>query len=228
MPLRVATVIEESRWEDPSFVAQRHSETILRSRLADYQKELVGKLAQEVPEEFSTPYEIDMPLADFRAGHELVDDAAEPLAYVMILDTGEIHGANGRRYPLDMIAHRNRFQVTTRAHAWVLAGRLYLGGAESNWEGIDRVIINLVPSPSDTLEDDDELIFGHRARSLYVAYLALQMAKRAPDEVLRSVQSFADDVTEREVTLLAELMDRHPSDDAVRDTTSRAGGFPLG
>lgn len=223
MPLTVGGIIESARHEDPSFTTRRHTNYVLRSRLAEYQAELVSRLSERDPDEFVERYVVPLPLADFDAGHPLLDpdeaeSLAEPLQYLRILDDAEALAENGNREPCRFIPFNSRWEREIIPPLWIRNGRLYLGGQERNWECFTEVRIHYIPKPPVQLTDADEPILVHRARALYVAYLAWRMATRGPKEIQGSLGDMRGHYLELEQRLVDEFTGRHHVHERVRVT----------
>jgi hypothetical protein len=225
-----AELIQEARLEDASFTKTRHTDAVCRAFLAQYRREFLGKLAQVAPELLSTPYTVELPLADFEAGHELVMEVPDPgdpeetvevpLDYIKILNTGQVNLRSGRGdIPLRMIGHGSRWSPSPEATAWIRAGRLFLGGHRAvDWSGVQSVTFFYVPGPVSPLTNDTEIEPGEVARRAYVAHLAFRMAMRGGHgELSRSPQEFRDYwlATEREV--IHDLVGLHAVRDTVRE-----------
>lgn len=209
----VAEVIEEARWEDPSFTPQRHTGRVLRGWLADYQDELVGKVAALCPEELAESYTVDLPLADHSAGVALTEELESEtigLRYKKILDWGHVTGTSGERYKLRMLGTRRAQWGEHRfAGAWIENGRLYPIGEAAHWTGFASITFFYVPSPPRTLSSSDELWFDYDAKRVWVTYLARRMAARAPQEVQGSPGDFLAMWIERERQFLEDMAGRH-------------------
>ena len=92
------------------------------------------------------------------------------------------------------------------------------GGQERNWECFTEVRIHYIPKPPVQLTDADEPILVHRARALYVAYLAWRMATRGPKEIQGSLGDMRGHYLELEQRLVDEFTGRHHVHERVRVT----------
>lgn len=217
----VATMIQEARWEDPSFTEHRHTGAFLRAALADYQDELLGKIAQVNPEELAEVYVVTLPLADFAAGHELVElDESEEVAlrYKVLLDWGEAIDSQGFNDRARHIAMGSRWGPHRYPSYWVRDGRLYLIGDAKDWTGYVQLNVPYVPLAPATLASTDNLILDDQARRVWKSYLAHRMAQRSnQDELARSKNAFAEEWLMRERELLEDFEGRHVTTDVVTE-----------
>lgn len=203
----VASLIAEARLEDASFTDRRHTDHVLRVRLATYQTELVRKVAEVAPEQLATPYDIALPLATFEDGHELREpDDSGPLRYSKILNEGEGETVTGECFEIENIPHMSRFAPTRTAPVWIQRGRVFLRGKPRDWEEVTRIRLFYVPEPRGALESDDEPAFHEQAHAAYRAHLAYRMAMRAkPAELMRSLPAFQAEWQAEESAFLATL-----------------------
>lgn len=221
-----AELIQEARHEDPSFTETRHTNAVCRAFLAQYRRELLGKVAHVAPEVSAVPYTVELPLADFDAGHELVMEVGDPpeevpLDYIKVVNTGQVNLRSGAgKVPLRMIGHGARWSPTPEATAWIQKGRLFLGGGNpGDWSGVDSVTFWYVPAPAMPLTNDTELELGEAARRAYVAHLAYRMAQRGRQELSRSIQEFQGYFVATERELLFDMAGLHAVRDTVREVT---------
>jgi hypothetical protein len=214
-----AEIIAEARYEDPSFTDSRHTDLVLRSRLADYQQELVSKVAEIVPEELALALDVAVPAAEeIEDGVELLDDEDDPLRFVRILQHAEAYPADGDPFEATVVGLQARFAQHRWAPMWVRAGRLFFGTTSGfDWGDVDSVRIYYVPAPLPDVTDTTELVLGDAARGAYVAHLTWRMAQRSAREVQRTPESFEAYWRHREQMLLRELMIRHSTKDRMKE-----------
>jgi hypothetical protein len=210
--MTVAELIQEARYEDPSFTESRHTDRVLRSRVADYQRHLARRVADVAPEELTDVHEIDLPLEDHEAGHEL----AWSSTYLRVLNEAEGVHVNGGVFPIEVIPHEARFEPTRTTPAWIMGGRLHLRGDAEDWADVVKVRVFYVPSPEAHLHDHSCPLFGELARSAYIAHLAYRMATRSPREVQRDLNGFRADWLACEEQFLEAMQGRHVTSDRVR------------
>lgn len=222
----VEQVIREARWEDPSFTETRHTNAVCRARLADYQAELLGKVAEAAPEELTEAYVIELPLddEDFREGVELLEPDPEdpeeeiPLRYQRILSASLRTREIGRGHNARLIGSGARWGPHTDPPVYIENGRVFLAtDRPEDWRAFSELRLYYVPAAPAELELESELLFGPRAKALYVAALALRLAQRSPREVARPVPFFAEFLREREEEFLRDMMGRHVVKDQIRE-----------
>jgi len=214
-------IIDEARYEDPSFTDSRHTDLVLRSRLADYQQELVSKVAEIVPEELALALDVDVP-EDIADGVELMlmeESVGTPLSFVRILPHAEAFPIEeGEPIEATVVGLQARFAQHRWAPLWVRDGRLYFGTTSGvDWSDIASVRIYYVPAPPPDVGDDTELVMGDSARGAYVSHLTWRMAQRSAREVQRPPESFEAYWRHREQMFLRELIIRHSTKDRVKE-----------
>jgi len=216
--MRLASqIIAEARYEDPSFTDTRHTDLVLRSRLADYQQELVSKVAELVPEELARALDIAVP-EDLTTGVELLDEEDDALRFVRILPAAEAFPTEGDPIEAAVVGLQARFAQHRHAPVWVRDGHLYFGTTSGvDWAGIETVRIYYVPAPLPDVADDTELVMGDAARDTYVSHLTWRMAQRSAREVQRPPESFEAYWRHREQMFLRELALRHSTKDRVKE-----------
>lgn len=218
----VATVLQQARWEDPSFTELRHTDAVLRAALADYQDELVGKVADLSPEELALIATVPLPLATFSDGYALTEEIESeevPLRIKKVLDWASSIGADGYEVPTRHIGMGARHGPHSTPAFWMRGATVFLIGAAADWRGYTELRIPYVPLPPETLSSTDELLFGSQATAVWKAYLAHRMAQRsAPAELARARREFVEEWMGIERQFLEDLKGRNVHSDVVRDT----------
>lgn len=218
--MTVDDLIERARWEDASFTERRHSGPVLRAHLADYQKSLVRRVAEIAPEELAVAYDINMPLADHEAGHQLVEiqESVEiPLRYIRTLNEGEWEDAGGNKGSLEVIPNIARFANSRVPPVIILRGVVYPRGVADSWAEIVRIRLFYIPLPADEVGPADEPEFHDLASRAYTTHLAFAMAARSKaTEIGRPLKNFEADSLAAEAEFLDAMSKRHEMSDRVR------------
>jgi hypothetical protein len=215
----VGEIIQLARDEDVSFTREAHTNRALVSRVKAYQKELLGRAVVAAPDFFAQPLEIPLPIPE--TGYELLEDETEsdpvPLEWTVIQPRGEAVKSETEKWEVEVVARQAQWGPHRTAPVWVIGNRVYAGNNPAFWRSFQFIRLFYVPAAPEEVTEEDTLIFGPRAESVFVAYLAWFMAKRRPREIGRSIDMFEVFWREQEREFLFDLMGRSPKTDRVRE-----------
>ena len=222
--MTIGEIIQLARDEDVSFTRQAHTHRALRSRVASYQKELLGRAVVIAPDEFARPLDVPLPIPV--DGYELFEPVEEgesepedpvPLQWTVIQPRAEAIHRETAKLEVQVVARQAQWGAHRTAPVWILGNRIYAAHNPGFWRPFTTLRFFYVPAPPDELGELDETMFGSRGDAVFRWYLAWFMARRRPKEVARPVDEFERLWREAEAELLHDLAGRSPKTDRIRE-----------
>lgn len=173
MAFTAQDVITEVRDQHPALDPERTPDTVLVRQIARYTRELYQRAVERDSTVFVDTTTIDLPLATFEDGTTLP-------SYVQLTGADIILDPSGAHEPLHLVPFRNRFTPGSYSAAYLLAGKLYLCGNESDWSGVDSIQLAYVPEPTLPVLLTDPVPLPDAAKRVLVDNAAWWTARRSP------------------------------------------------
>lgn len=177
MALVAGDVIEAARDRHKAFVRELAPQGMALRFLSQYQRELLGKIAEIDEDVLRTDTNTVMPLAVFDNGIAL--PANRTIVAISALTTGAV--PNSLEVALVPASLRNDRSTPARA-AYQIGDKLFLRGAASDWTTIGSIAVATVPVPVPVTKSTDVLVVPDTAERALIENLALAMALRGHNE----------------------------------------------
>lgn len=174
MTYTLREVIASARWRHPAFNPVDHPDEACLALLNQFVRKARLAIVQRDARHLLSQQQIELPLASFTDGavlppYDLVDDvmAVAPSAAQPVGDVVAIIAASTRQDPTEWPA------------CYLANDRIYLKGAEDDWNSYDYLLVNYVASYVVATSLDEDVALPDFAQAAVESWLAVQLAARS-------------------------------------------------